>query len=563
LSGAPRTRAILAAIVLMSAAWGGLLAQPPRAAAAGVTGCPTAVTPASVVDRGTTAQQVPATTLTAPGKLRVFAVQHFQDLARVATYADIYADLDCDLRRWVDPLWVSDRPDVVVYNELNGLMYGTEGSRGALARQGGKGATLIGQLTGQAGAGGIGSVASFYTPELAYYAARFGAPPSSDAAVERLFTAITDTMVRAVVENGSRLARSHHVYLVIGAPLPVVEGAACAGAYAGWRACPGWQRSTSAADITALEDPDLAPAPYVYVARTPNVDNVELVFSPDGTLYDLQPKVNLTPIELSPLGWHQASPATIHAIQLYGTDRVRLPGIRMGVAISLDAFEDAIVQGADPCTDRLAFMQCLDAKGVNVVIQPEFNDGTKDCMSWTDFTEDCGTAKASWQPLSWMRSAWYSVQGRNPDGSFVFHNFRYAVNPFLVGNLFDVAGDGQSAIFARSDPRSARYWYAGDSSARLYAQAGAYTDRADDPRYAPFEGPQPGYLALMPWKIHEGTSASLYRVRTPPLAAGSAGSLQSCEKGLAPGSGITPLQSPNCHEDGYFAGALVADLFPA
>src|SRR5207237_735935 len=159
--------------------------------------------------------------------------------------------------------------------------------------------------------------------------------------------------------------------------------------------------------------------------------------------------------------------------------------------------------------------QCLDSKGVNVVIQPEFNDGTAQCMSWTDFTEACGTAKASWQPLSWMSSAWYAVQARRADGTFVYRNFRYAVNPFLVGNLFDVAGDGQSAIFARTDARAARYWYAGDSNRALYAAAGAYTDRPDDPVFARFEGAQPGFLALMPWIVREGTAASLVRVHTP------------------------------------------------
>jgi hypothetical protein len=301
----------------------------------------------------------------------------------------------------------------------------------------------------------------------------------------------------------------------------------------------------------------------VYVADTANIDNVELVFSPDGTLYDLQPKVNLTPIELSPLGWHQASPATIHASPLFGVDAVRLPKIRMGIAISLDAFEDTIVRNADPCANPLAYMQCLDTKGVNVVLQPEFNDGTKQCMSWTDFAQACGTPQASWQPLSWMSSSWFAVQGRNPDGSFVFHNFEYAVNPFLVGNLFDVAGDGQSAIFARSDQRAARYWYAGDSDRTLYAQAGPYTDRPDDPQFAPLEGPQTGFLALMPWKVREGTAAALYRVRTPALPPADPGSLQSCEKGLAPGSGVSQTQSARCFEDGYFAGSLVADLFPA
>ena len=557
------TRQRIWRLAAAAAVAGGVLSNAPfTRVSAAAAACPTVTTVRPTIYAGTSQQRAPATVLTAKGQVRVFAMQHIQELSRAATYASIYADLDCDLRRSVDSWRANDRPNIVVYNELNGIMYGAEGSRGALARQASSGATLLGQLTGQAGAGGIGAVAPFYTPQLAYYSEKFGPPQSSNATVERLFTAITDTMVRSVVENGSKLASAHHVYVVLGAPLPIVEGAACAGAYAHWRACPGWHRSTAPQDIAALEDPDLAPASYVYVADTQNIDNVELVFAPDGTLYDLQPKVNLTPIELSPLGWHQASPSTIHAIGLHGADAVHSARIRMGIAISLDAFEESLVSSGDPCADPLAYMQCLDSKGVNVVLQPEFNDGTKQCMSWTDFTEACGTPQASWQPLSWMASSWYAVQGRKADGSFAFHNFQYAVDPFLVGNLFDVSGDGQSAIFARDDPRATRYWYSGDSSGALYARAGAYTDRADDSHFARYEGAQPGFLALMPWKIREGTPASIYRVRAPGLPPGDRGSLQSCEKGLAPGSGVTATQSPLCSENDYIAGALVADLFP-
>jgi hypothetical protein len=216
-------------------------------------------------------------------------------------------------------------------------------------------------------------------------------------------------------------------------------------------------------------------------------------------------------------------------------------------------------------------MQCLDSKGVNVFLQPEFNDGGKACMSWTDFTEDCG-GRPSWQPLSWMRSAWGAVQARAPGGGFLFPHFQYAVNPFMVGNLFSISGDGQSAIFARDDQRARGGWYAGDGGDALYngAVVGVYTDRADDPRYRRYEGPQPGFLALAGWVIPEAAPAARFRCK--PVAAmpdcvagnnvlppGDTGSLQSCEKGLAPGSNVT---SGLCAENQYRATALVADLFP-
>ncbi|MGI8610407.1 MAG: hypothetical protein ACR2MY_14490 [Candidatus Dormibacteria bacterium] len=530
----------------------------------------------------------PDALLTGGGQLRVFAMQHKQDLADDATYQSIRDSLDCELAARVDPYRAADHPNLVVYNELNGLAYGTEGSRGAAARSGGPAATLGDQLVGVAGGGGIGTVAAGYGPPLSYYTARFGVPAGVPGTVSRLFTALTDTMVRAVVENVSALAKKHGVYIVFGAPLAVQEGAACTGQYAGWVACPGWHRSTSPADIAALQDPDLAPAPFVYVADTDAIDNVALFFGPDGALYDMQPKVNLTGIEIGTLGWHQAAATTIHAIPLEGNDAARFPQVRMGVGISLDAFETATSAAACPVEASAGtrsnpfpqFMQCLDSKGVNVLLQPEFNDGSKDCASWTDFTEDCGAAQASWQPLSWMRSSWFAVQGRAPSGAFLFPHFRYAVNPFLVGNLFDITGDGQSAIFARDDPRARPGWYAGDRSAALYngTGVGTYTDRADDPRYRRFEGPQDGFLALTPWVIPEGSPGAAYRCRPmvrakpdcqtatgPPastpgaLAIGEPGSLQSCEKGLAPGSGVA---SGTCAENQYRASVLVADLFP-
>ncbi len=165
-----------------------------------------------------------------------------------------------------------------------------------------------------------------------------------------------------------------------------------------------------------------------------------------------------------------------------------------------------------------------------------------------------------------MRSAWFSVQGRNPDGSFVFKNFLYAVNSFIVGHLFDVAGDGQTAIFSRFDPRAVSGWYAGDSSADLYRVAGPFTDRADSPEFAQFEGPQPGFLALASWVIPESSPAARYRTRAPALAPADPGSLQSCEHGLAPDSGVTPAAAISrfgtalCSENSYHSTALVADL---
>jgi predicted amidohydrolase len=510
-------------------------------------------------------------------------MQHRTVLHDADTYTTIYQSLDRELHAHVDPYKSADHANLVVFNELNGLTYAVEGIRGKNARDNAAALTHTDHVSGQEGAAAIGAVAPAYAGPVAYYGTLAGFPPPSGQAqtVERLFTGITDTLVRAVVENSACLAQSHGVYVVIGTPLPIVEGASCVGAYAGWVACPGWHKSTSPADIAALQDPDLAPSPYVYVADTPNVDNVELVFAPDGSLYDLQPKVNLTSTELTVVGWNQASASTIHAIPLAGADALRFPQVKMGIGISLDAFEAGT--SSTPCPAEAGgqtitnpypqFMQCLDSLGVNLFLQPEWNAAIPDCMSWTDFAEAGSTGGAtpcgagwSWQPLSWMKSAWQAVQGRNPDGTFTYKNFMYAVNPFIVGHLFDVTGDGQTAIFSRYDPRARSGWYAGDSSASLYASAGLYTDRADSPEFAQYEGPQPGFLALTSWVIPESSPAATYRLTTPPLKPGDPGSLQSCERGLAPDSGVTPALATSqfgtdlCAENNYHSNALIADL---
>jgi len=506
------------------------------------------------------------------GQVRVFAMHHKQCLQDVATYDSIYQALDHELKVRVDPYRSPDHPNVVVFNELTALIFGVEGSRGEPARDNADQVISDDQnIYGSgSGTGAIIRTAAQYGGPIAYYDSplRFGPTTSQQAAVERLFTALTDTYVRATVENLLRLAKNHGVYIAMSAPLPIVEGSKCTGAYAGWLACPGWHKSTDQVDRCALGDPDLGgcSVPYVYVADTPDVDNVGLMFAPDGSLYDLQPKVNLTPEEEDTIGWHEGSPSTIHAIGLHADDAARFPQVKFGIAISLDAFEHKI--GSDPCPpdstvndasgvdDYPQFMQCLDSKDVNIVLQLAFNSASKECMSWTDFSEG-GCNPGSWQPVGWMHSSWFAVQGRNPDGSFVHKNFRYAVNPFLVGNLFDVAGDGQTAIFARDDPRATTGCYAGDCAVALYLDAMlGYVDHPDQPWLAPFEGAKPGFLALTNWTMTRSDRYWLYRTRGGQQV-GSKDSLQACEKGMAPGSGI---QEGDCAENNEKPSALVADL---
>jgi len=123
-------------------------------------------------------------------------------------------------------------------------------------------------------------------------------------------------------------------------------------------------------------------------------------------------------------------------------------------------------------------MACLDSKGVNLMLQLEFNDGTPDCASWSDFMEACRT-QPLWHQLEWMLSAWYSVAARDSVGNPLYPHFQYAINPMMVGNLFDITADGQSTIFARSDPRAHPGYYVGDRNAELYAKAGPWGTHGD------------------------------------------------------------------------------------
>jgi predicted amidohydrolase len=517
----------------------------------------------------------PAKVVHGRGHVQVVAVQYKQSIPQVASYPSIERQLDCYFATYAAPYRRPGRPQLVVFDELTGLTFGLAGSRGALARAfaATPAATAPGQLTGQplgALAGAVGLVGAGYAGPLAFYAARFpGAYADAllhDVAViarggiavpaSFVFLAATDTYVRAFVQSFSALARRYHTTVAAGGLLPVLssESSCAANDYRGWVACPGWRATSDPATVAALHDPDLGARGPVYEAVTPTVSNATFFFAPDGRLYDVQPKVNLTPVELE-LGWQAAPPSTIHAIRLYDRRGRVVGGVRIGDAISLDAFEHA--RALRPCSDPRAYVTCLAREHVNLLLQPDFNDATANCASWADYQAACRQAPV-WQPLEWMFSSWYDLQARRGDGRFLYPSFRYAVNPLMVGNIYDITGDGQSAIFARGDRRAHRGFYIGDSG----TAQGPYPDpRGPDSLSSPaapmslsaLDGPRRGFLAELPWVLPPTVSDR----DNPSLPAGSAGSLESCTDGLAPGSGV---RAGPCAENAYRPGAIVANL---
>jgi hypothetical protein len=185
-------------------------------------------------------------------------------------------------------------------------------------------------------------------------------------------------------------------------------------------------------------------------------------------------------------------------------------GHRLGFATSLPAFAWGYPfgkrpKGFQPCQDlSVSYAACMDAQGVDTLVQAEANNGR-----WAG-----NGGQGYWQPLEWMGSAWRSVA----DPTL---RIRYAVNPFMVGNLLDMPFDGQSAILARGARTRPRTYVGNTLPERLES------------------GLKPQFLGLVPWVVPDGPRADLVATSAK----------------LAPGSG-DPL------ENDYLETALYADLLP-
>jgi hypothetical protein len=136
-----------------------------------------------------------------------------------------------------------------------------------------------------------------------------------------------------------------------------------------------------------------------------------------------------------------------------------------------------------------------------------------------------------------MTSTWRAAAERSVE-------FDYNVTPHMVGNLADLAFDGQSAITQRGlrAPRSApgpsRCTYVGNRALQPGDRASMVIG-GERQATAPLSGPKREFLAIVPW-IDEGPRARLRRIGAR----------------LAPGSG-DPL------ENDYLETAVAADLpFP-
>ena len=160
----------------------------------------------------------------------------------------------------------------------------------------------------------------------------------------------------------------------------------------------------------------------------------------------------------------------------------------MSFATSLPAFEYGYELGLrppalDPCSDIATYyMPCLDRLGANLVMQDEANPGP-----WA------GTGgQGAWQPLEWMGSTWRA--SADPTVSF-----DYNVTPHMVGNLADLAFDGQTAITQRGLRGPGRCTYVGNRRALP----------SDQPPFRRYAGPKRQFLAIVPWVRRRGSRAEL------------------------------------------------------
>jgi glycerophosphoryl diester phosphodiesterase len=354
---------------------------------------------------------------------RVFAMQFKQELRHVESYDSFRTKIECAIRERVVPNLAKRRPNVVAFNEDVGLMTIATGTRGAAARD-----LIAARVAPGCEAQGapcttlaaLGVVTASYGKEVALYRKRFGdMQPVSSA-----FVAATDTFARGWMQLFSDMARRYGVYIL------------------GSNNQAPFRESTDPTEVATLADPDLPEPPRsVFVATDDAVYNEVFLWAPKAVREDgprpllnmvaSNKKVPLTPIEeqiqLTP--GPSTGPDAIENLRPY-----RIPGTeaRVGFATSLPAFVygDA---SADPCADTAkTYMRCLDHLGTNLVMQDEANPGR--------WAADAGSGM--WQPEEWLTSTWRAVTDPTV-------GFDYNVTPHMVGNLADLAFDGQTAITQR------------------------------------------------------------------------------------------------------------------
>jgi glycerophosphoryl diester phosphodiesterase len=451
----------------------------------------------------------------AKGAPRVFAMQFKQEVGNVTTYEAFRDKIECMVREYVVPDLARNRPNVVAFNEDIGLMTLGTGSRGAAARETIGNPDSVPSCEGQpapcVAAAALGEISAAYAGPIAAYRGRF----PEMGAIAQSFVGATDTFARGWMQTFSDMARRYDIYIL------------------GSNTQAPFRESRDPSEIQTFRDPDVADPRSVYVATGPQIYNEVFMWGPDTVSREgplplrnvaaTNKKVPLTSFEetLQVSAGPTSGPDGRANLRPFHVPHTRA---KIGFATSLPAFQFGYDFGdsppdSPPCAHiDEQYMRCLSKLGTNVVIQDEANDGR-----WA------GTGgQGAWQPLEWMGSSWRDVIDPGID-------IDYNVTPFMVGNLADLAFDGQSSIAQSRRARGKGCSYIGN---RRFMSDPPENDPAG---LRPYAGRKRQFLALAPWVV----PGSSDRDR-----------LRSVAVDLAPGSGSSI-------ENDYLETALVADLpFP-
>lgn len=136
--------------------------------------------------------------------------------------------------------------------------------------------------------------------------------------------------------------------------------------------------------------------------QTNRIYNTSPVITPTGHVVYRQHKVNL--VEMEGKAGLDLEPAPLNYVSA-----IQSPFGELGIAICLDAFH------AD-------LRKRLHGLGAKILVQPSANNG-----SWNE-----------WQQGDWLRSSYQAVAENK--------EFDLAINPMLVGSLWDLEFEGQSSI---------------------------------------------------------------------------------------------------------------------
>jgi hypothetical protein len=351
----------------------------------------------------------------APEKsIRVFAVGHKFDIEDLESEEKFRASYE-KFMQFIKPYFSKKYQNVVVFEEHAGLPLIFFGEKGKEAR---KLSTLF---------GAVPLVSQKWANAISYYIQTF--PEISTMLGRQIFLALTDTMWRIFFNTFSYFAKNYGVWVVScqDSPYPYIS-------------------KENEGNISDFVD-DLVQSEFFYKATTSDVWNSCFIFSPEGEIVHQTKKVNLVPTEVELLNLSSGKYGELSVFRILGTE------IDLCIGISLDAFVPEYIYE-------------LDKKGCDVFLQPDANSG-----AWAT-TGGLGY----WQPLEWLGSTMGSIQQNyyigctNPHKALFLtgekkcefqkiqikqKSIKYNVNPMMVGNLFDISFDGQTAITGR-DKRAKR-----------------------------------------------------------------------------------------------------------